>query len=469
MASYLILAGIAAALIAGIVVLWSVRYTKVGPNEVLVISGRKRVVEENGEKKTVGYRLVRGGGTFVWPIKERAQRMSLELMNLEVRTPEVYTVHGVPVAVDGVAQIKIKGDESSIETAAEHFLSRSQEDIMKTALQVTEGYMRAIIGTLSIEDIYTKRREFAQQVKEAASKDLGKMGLEIVSLTIKNINDPRGYLEALGRPRTAEVKRDAVIAEAKAEEAAKAYRYQADTKIEEARRGYEIKKAEYEADISRKKAESDLAYDLQKYKTSQLVKKEEIQVGIVEKELLTQLQEKEILRKEKELIAEVEKPADAEKYKIQALAEAEEYRCVAEARGEAEAIRSRGFAEAEVIKQKGSSEAETMHQKAEAWGEYNEAAVTEMFVNVLPELAKAVSEPLSKTEKIVLVSTGGDSAGASKVTKDVTEVIAQLPPVVESLTGVKMKEILEKVPALKGTKSADMGGAAGAAEGGPEK
>jgi flotillin len=253
------------------------------------------------------------------------------------------------------------------------------------------------------------------------------------------------------------VKRDAIIAEAKAEEEAKAYKYKADTKIEEARRGYEIKKAEYEADINKKKAESDLAYDLQKYKTSQLVKKEEIQVGIVEKELLAELQEKEILRKEKELIAEVEKPADAERYKIQALAEAEKYKRVAEAGGEAEAIKSRGFAEAEVIKQKGSSEAETMHRKAEAWSEYNEAAVTEMFVNVLPELAKAVAEPLAKTEKIVMVSTGGNSAGASKITRDVAEVIAQLPPVVEALTGVKMKEILEKVPALKGSKGSETG------------
>jgi flotillin len=454
--SYVIL-GAAAAILAGVFIIWSVRYTKVGPNEVLVISGRKRIIEEDGRRRTVGYRLVRGGGTFVWPIKEKAQRMSLELMNLEVKTPEVYTKHGVPVAVDGVAQIKIKGDEASIETAAEHFLSRSKEDVMKTALQVTEGYMRAIIGTLSIEDIYRKRKEFAQQVKEAASKDLAKMGLEIVSLTIKNITDPRGYLEALGRPRTAEVKRDAIIAEAKAEEEAKAYKYKADTKIEEARRGYEIKKAEYEADINKKKAESDLAYDLQKYKTSQLVKKEEIQVGIVEKELLAELQEKEILRKEKELIAEVEKPADAERYKIQALAEAEKYKRVAEAGGEAEAIKSRGFAEAEVIKQKGSSEAETMHRKAEAWSEYNEAAVTEMFVNVLPELAKAVAEPLAKTEKIVMVSTGGNSAGASKITRDVAEVIAQLPPVVEALTGVKMKEILEKVPALKGSKGSETG------------
>lgn len=436
--------------LAALFAIWAARYEKAGPNEVLVISGRERtVIDEEGRKKKVGYRLMHGGGTFVWPFKEQARRMSLELMNLEVKTPEVYTSHGVPVMVDGVAQIKVKGDDASIAMAAEQFLSRPRDDVMKTAMQVTEGYMRAVIGGQTIEDIYTKRKEFADKVKEATSKDLGKMGLEIISLTVKNISDPRGYLEALGRPRTAQVKRDAVIGEAKADEEAKTFRYKADTTIEHARRDHEIKKAEFESATSQKKAESDLAYELQKYKTQQLVKKEEIQVGIVEKERSIEFQEKEALRKEKELAATVLKPADAERYKIEILADAEKYKRKEEAAGDAEAIRSKGFAEAEVIKATGASEAETMHKKAESWSEYNEAAVTEMVVDILPQLAKAVAEPLSKTEKIVVISSGGDSAGASRVTKDVAEVIAQLPPVIESLTGVKMEQLVEKVPALK--------------------
>jgi flotillin len=442
--------------ISGIVLLvvfivWAEKYTKVGPNEVLIISGRKRsIIDKVGKRKTIGYRIVRGGGTFIWPIKEKISQLSLELMNLEVKTPEVYTVHGVPVAVDGVAQIKIKGDDESIAIAAEQFLSRSREEIIRTALQVTEGYMRAILGKKTIEDIYTKRTEFANEVREATSSDLAKMGLEIVSLTIRNISDPRGYLEAIGRPRIAQVKSDAIIGEAKADEEAKTYRYKADTSIEEARKNHETKVQQYSSEINRAKAESDLAYDLQKFKTAQFVKKEEIQVGIVEKELQVALEEKEILRKEKELVAEITKPAEAEKEKIKLLAEAEKYRQEAVANGEARSIKEKGFAQAEIIKAQGVSEAEAMRKKAESWAQYNEAAITELIVRVLPELAKTISEPLSKTEKIVMVSSG-DGVGASKLTADVAKVIGQLPPVIEALTGIKLEELVKRVPTLKGT------------------
>ena len=430
------------------------RYVKAGPNEVLIICGRKTtLVDAEGERRVLGYRIVRGGGTVVWPIIESLRSLSLELMNLEVKTPEVYTVHGVPVAVDGVVQIKVRGDDESIAFAAEQFLSRPLDDIMKTAVQVCDGHLRAVLGASTIEDIYTKRAEFAGKVKEAASVDLARMGMEIISLTIKVISDPRGYLEALGRPRAAQVKRDAIIGEASADEEAKTFRYQADTKIEEARRDHEMKRSEYEAEINKVKAEADLAYDLQRLKTAQSVKEEEVRLGIVEKEMQTELEEKEIVRRERELMAEVVKPAEAERQRIETLAAAERQRRETEAAGEAQAIRARGFAEAEVIKQKGLSEAETMSEKASAWGEYNEAAVSEMFVNILPKMAEAVAAPLAKTEKIVIVSNGGGDAagaGASKITRDVTNVIAQLPPMVEALTGVKLEELLKRLPGLRG-------------------
>lgn len=425
-------------------IIWAVRYAKAGPNEVLVVSGRKRTkVGPDGKKRTVGYRLVKGGGTFVWPIKERVQRLSLELMTLDVRTPEVYTVTAVPVIVDGVAQVKVKGDEDSMEIAAEEFLSKSQEEIKRTALQTVEGYMRAVIGTMTIEDIYKNRQGFAQKVVEAASRDLAKMGLEIISLTIRNVSDNQGYLEALGKPRIAQVKRDAIIGEAEAEREAKTFRYQAETRIEEARRDHEIQRAEYEAAISRQKAEADMAYDLQKFKIAQQLKREEVQVGIVEKKSMIELQELEAKRREKELEASVMRPADAEKYKIQALAEAERCRLELEAQGEAAAIKAKGFARAEAVRAEGLSEAEIMRNKAEAWSRYNEAAITEMFVNILPKLAQSVSEPLSKTEKIVVIGNG-NSAGASKITRDVAEIISQLPPVIESLTGIKLEKLVER-------------------------
>jgi flotillin len=441
---------ILAALLALFFIILASRYTKVGPNEVLIISGRRRTVRDERGSRTVGYRVLRGGGTVVWPVLEQVRSLSLELMNLEVKTPEVYTVHGVPVAVDGVAQLKIKGDDASITIAAEQFLSKSIGDITKTALQVTEGYMRAVLGTLSIEEIYTKRNEFAQRVREMAAPVLAKMGLEVVSLTIKDITDPRGYLEALGRPRIAQVKRDAAIGEARADEEAKTFRYSADTRIEEARRDFEIKKSEYEMAMAKQRAQSDLSYDLQRFKSAQEVKREEVQLSILEKQLHIELAEKEVARKEQELAATILKTAEAERQRVEILARAERFRRETEAQGEAEAIRAKGLAEAQIIKEKGGAEAATMKEKATSWGEYNEAAVTEMFINTLPKLAEAVSAPLSRTEKIIIIGGGdGGGAGAHRVTKDVAEIISQLPPVVESLTGVKLGKLLERIPSLK--------------------
>jgi flotillin len=440
-----VLAVLAAA--AGVV--WAVRYTKVGPNEVLIISGRRRTVTgPDGRRRTVGYRLVHGGGTFVWPIKEKVQRMSLELMTLEVRTPEVYTVNAIPVTVDGVAQVKIRGDEESIAIAAEQFLSRSREDVMRTVLQTLEGHMRAVLGTLTVEEIYRGRQELARRVREAASEDLHKMGMEIVSLTIRNVTDSQGYLEALARPRIAQVKRDAVKGEAEAEKEAQQARFQAETAIAQAQRDMELKKAEYEAEVKAKRAEADLSYDLHRYRMAQRVKAEEIQVGIVEREKLAELEEREVARKERELVATVLKPAQVERQRTEVLAEAERYRLEAEGLGRAEEIKARGAAEAEVIRMKGLAEAEAMRKKAESWSQYNEAAITELIVRVLPELARAVSEPLSKTERIVVVNTDASGAGASRIPADVARVVAQLPTVVESLTGLKWERLLERIPDL---------------------
>lgn len=448
------------------------RYTKVGPNQALIISGRKRVFkDEMGRVSMRGFRIVKGGGTFVWPFIEKAEILSLEILTLDVRLPEVYTINGVPITVDGVAQIKIKGDEGAIATAAEQFLGKTQLEIMRVALQTVEGHLRAIVGTLTVEEIYKNRDAFAQKVQEVAAGDLANMGLGIVSFTLKDIKDEQGYLTALGQPRIAEVKRDATIAQAEANrdstiksaqanQLGQEARFLADTKIAESQRNYEVKRAEYQSAVNQQKADADLAYDLQKYKTNQRVKAEEIQVIVVEKQRMVEVQENEIMRKQKELDATINKPADAEKYRIEALANAEKFKLQAEAEGkgqaiknigfaEADAIRARGLAEADVIKAKGYSEAEAMTKKAEAWKSYNEAAVTQMIIDKLPELARAISEPLSKTEKIVIINQGGsDSAGANKITKDITNIIAQLPPVVEALSGVDLKEVMSKLPGI---------------------
>jgi flotillin len=459
------------------------RYTKVGPNEVLVISGRDNVVRGPEGMHKIGFRIVRGGGVFVWPVFERVDVLSLELMTIDVKTPEVYTGQGVPIMVDGVAQVKVRGDDVSIRTAAEQFLSKSQSDIMNIALQTLEGHLRAILGAMTVEDVYKNRESFAGRVQEVAATDMANMGLAIVSFTIRDIRDKQGYLDALGRPRTAQVKRDAVIGQAEAdrdatiksaqaEQVGKTAKFAADTGIASASRDYQMNLAEYQASVNQKKAESDLAYDLQRYKTAQLVKKEEIQVAVVEKESLIGVQEQEIKRREKELEATIQKPAEAERTKVRTLADAERYRLETEAAGRAAAIRQQGLAEADIVKAKGLAEAEAqkakglaeaaviqaqgeamaeaMRKKAEAWEKYGQAAIVQTIAELLPTLAKNVAEPLSRIDKMVVVNSGSGGGGASKITKDVTDIIAQLPPVVEGLTGVDLAKMIQKFAAGKG-------------------
>jgi len=483
----MVIAGVAVVLFVFFMMLaiWANRYMKVGPNQVLVISGRKhRVLDPDGTTREVGFKIRKGGGVFVLPVFEKVDILSLELLTIDVQTPEVYTSKGVPVRVDGVAQIKVKGDDVSISTAAEQFLSKTTDEIKNVATQTMEGHLRAILGTMTVEDIYQNRDAFASKVQEVAASDMANMGLGIVSFTIRDIRDGQGYLEALGKPRIAQVKRDAIVAQAEADrdamirsaqasQAGQEAKYIADTKIAEAQRDYQSNVAQYQAAVNQKKAEADLAYDLQKYKTGQLVKAEEVQVNIIEKQKQIELQQQEILRKQRELEANVQKPADAERYKVETLANARKFQLEAEAAGaaaaskatgfanadvakatglaEAEANKARGLAEASIIEAQGKATAEAMRMKADSFKQYNEAAVVEMIIRILPEVAGKISEPLSKTEKMVIINTGnGSGGGASKLTGDVTQIVAQLPPVIESLTGIKLERLLAQIPALKG-------------------
>src|SRR6516162_8533551 len=478
-----VIGGVAAFLVVFFIFLgiWASRYTKVGPNQVLVVSGGKhRIVDPDGTTRDIGFRIVKGGGTFVMPVKEKVDFLSLELLTIDVQTPEVYTSKGVPVRVDGVAQIKVKGDDVSIRTAAEQFLSKAVDEIKNIAMQTLEGHLRAILGTMTVEEIYQNRDAFASKVQEVAASDMANMGLGIVSFTIRDIRDSQGYLDALGKPRISQVKRDAVIAQAEADrdamirsaqatQAGQEAKLAADTKIAEAQRDYQTNVATYQAAVNQKKAEADLAYDLQKYKTGQLVKAEEVQVSIIEKQKQIELQQQEILRKQRELEANVQKPADAERYKVETLANARKFQLETEAAGsaaaskatgfasadvakatgiaEAEAQKARGLAQADIIEAQGKATAEATRLKAEAFQQYNEAAVVEMIIRILPEVAGKISEPLAKTERMVIINSGnGPGGGASKLTGDVTQIISQLPPMIESLTGIKFEKLLEQIP-----------------------
>lgn len=432
------------------------RYVKVGPDEALIVSGRKNKLA-NGQ--IVGFRIVRGGATFVIPVLEVAKTISLGIMPLDVNS-SAYTSQGVQVTVDGVAQIKIDSSVEAIATAAEQFLSLKEEEIKNIGTQTLEGHLRSIVGSLTVEEINQNRDVFAQKVQELAAGDLANMGLRIISFTIREIKDTNGYLESLGKAQIARVQRDAIIGQAEAKrdadiksaeamQAGQTAKLLAETKVAESSRDKEIKVAEYETLLNVKKAEADLSYDRQKYITDQEVQKEAMQVEIVKKQKQIELQEQETLRREKELDATVKKPADAERYRAEVYAEAERitkskeadgqsYAIRAEGLARAEAIKAAGLAEAEVIKAKGEAEAAAMLKKAEAYKQFNDAAMAQMIIEKLPEIASAIAQPLAKTEKIIMI---GDS-GASKLTKDVTSIVAQLPETVKSLTGIDLTDII---------------------------
>ena len=451
--------------------------TVAGPNEAVIRSGGGRE-----PKVTVGGRVI------VLPVFFKAQRLSLEVMTLPVETAKVYTSEGVAVTVDGVAQVKVARGDEAIRTAAQQFLGKLREEIARVALQTLEGAQRAILGTMTVEEIYQDRESFAQSVGEVAGPHMANMGLEIVSFTIRDIRDDQGYLDALGRKRTAEVTRDAEIGEAEATRDAtirradadrdagigqaqanrdrEAARFEADTKIAESERDFNVEKARYEQETNARRAEAELAYQLQEAKTRQDIREQELQVEVVERTKQIEVEQQEIARREKELDAGVKRPAEAERYRLETVATGEKAQTVAAAEadaetiklrgeGEAQAIRARGEAEADAIRAQGFAEADAMQTKAEAWKQYGQAAMIDKLLTSLPEVAAAVSQPLAQTDRIVMIGGGGDgSIGASKLTGDVTKIVSQLPDLVESLTGIDILGTLKNLPRIATTDGA---------------
>ncbi|XP_042235729.1 flotillin-1-like isoform X4 [Homarus americanus] len=415
-----------------------------GPNEALVISGcchRKPL-------------LVPGGRAFVWPTVQQVQRISLNVMTLNVESPRVYTAQGVPISVTGIAQVKVQGQyEEMLLAACEQFLGKTELEVQQVALETLEGHQRAIMGSMSVEEIYKDRKKFNQNVFEVASSDLINMGITVLSYTLKDIHDDEGYLDALGMARTAEVKRDARIGEAEAtkdsqikealaEEQRMAAKYINDTEIAKAQRDFELKKATYDMEVQAKKAEAELAYELQAAKTRQKIKEEQMQIKVVERTQEILIQDQEIQRREKELEATIKQPADSEKFKLEKLAEASRNRSLLEAEAEAESIRVKGEAEAYSVEAKARAEALIMQQKAEAQKEYKEAAMLEMFLEILPKVAAEVAAPLSQAKKLTMVSSGNSEIGAAKLTGEVMEIIAHVPLMVKKMTGVDVTKSL---------------------------
>jgi flotillin len=432
-------------------------YRKAGPHEALIVYGFR------------GKRVVTGHGTIVFPMIENCHNLSLELMSFDVAPQQdLYTRQGVAVTVEAVAQIKVKSDVESVYTAAEQFLTKSDQERESLIRLVMEGHLRGIIGQLTVEEIVKQPEMVGDRMRGTCADDMNKMGLEVISFTIKEVRDKNEYITNMGKPDVARIKRDADVATAEAErdtaikramatrEAAVA-KAQADqervlaetlsqAKQAESQRDLEVKKAQYLEVSKRQQAQADKAYDIQSNVMQQQVITESVRVQQVEKEGQVKVQDAEISRREKELIATVLKGAEIERQRIETIAAAEKQRLIAEAEGHASAIRAQGEAEAEIIFKKGEAEAKAMNVKAAAYQEYNQAAVVDKLITGLPEIVKALAAPLANVDKITIVSTGnGDTAGMNKITGDIASMAAQVPALFEALSGMPLKELLGKV------------------------
>ncbi len=453
----LVISGLMVLAILFLMTMFARLYRKAGPHQALVVYGVR------------GTRIIKGRGTVIFPMVETYRELSLQLMSFDVAPQQdLYTVQGVAVTVEAVAQIKVKSDPESIVTAAEQFLTKTDSEREGLIRLVMEGHLRGIIGQLSVEQLVKEPEFVGDRVRTTCADDMTKMGLEVISFTIKEIRDKNEYITNMGRPDISRIKRDAEIATAEAERDTAIKRADADraaavakaqaaqervlaetlsaAKQAESQRDLEIKKAQYQETVKRQQATADKAYDIQANIMQQQVTAEAVKVRQVEKEQEIKVQEAEIIRHEKELIATNLKQAEVERQRIETLAQAERNRRVYEAEGRASAIRAEGEAEAEIILKKGEAEARAMNVKAEAYQEYNQAAVVDKLITNMPEVVRALAAPLANIDKITIVSTGnGSSAGMHKITGDITEMAAQIPALFETLSGMKMSELLGKV------------------------
>jgi flotillin len=473
-------------------------YRKVGPNQALIVYGSKAP------------RVITNGGTFVTLFREEATYFSLELMSFDVAPrQDLYTNQGVAVNVEAVTQLKVRSDRDSILTAAEQFLSKSDEEREGLIRLVMEGHLRGIVGQLTVEQLVKEPEMVSEKMRSISSSDLTKMGLDVVSFTIKEVRDNNDYITNMGRPEIERIKKEANIAAAQAArdtqiQQAAAMREsaiaksQADqarveaeaasqTKQAEYQRDLSLKKASYDAEVKKEQASADKAYDIQANVMQQQVVEESTRVQEIERTAQVKVQEAEIKRRQLELEATVLKSADADRQRVETVAEAERRRLALEAQGRAEAlraqsaaeaeaarvrgqaeaemakvrglaeadiIRARGLAEAEAIRAKGEAEAEAMRVKAEAYHEYNQAAVLDKLLTGLPEMVRALAEPLSKVDRVTIVSTGSDGhnggVGASRLTGDVVNMLAQVPAIFEMLSGgVKLEDLVSRIPGLQ--------------------
>ncbi len=466
-------------------------YRKVGPNRALIVYGRG------------GTKVLVGGGAVVMPLFQRADEFNLELMSFDVAPNYfLYTNQGIPIKVEAITQLKVENEDDKIKRAANQFLSKSEVDRESMVRQVMEGHLRGIVGQLTVEQLVKDPELVSARMRETVAADLDKMGLEVVSFTLKDVTDESGYIQNMSRPEIARNKQVAEIAEAEAtrnvsmrqaetlRESAQARakadqdRVQAETLSKaaqaQAQRDLEVKEAEYTATVAQQKAQADRAYDIQSSITQQKQVEETTKVNLIQKQQEIKVQQAEAERRAAELTATVQRQAEAERERIRILAEAEQQRAVIEAEGkakaivmqlqseaegkakavrleaeaeaaairargeaEAEALRLRGMAEAEALRAKGMAEAEARQRQVEALNLQGQAAIVDSALKVLPQVAASLFEAYGRIGNVTYVASGQGGEGVTnRVGQEIAGMVPLLGAVFESTTGLKLRDLI---------------------------
>lgn len=424
----------------------------------------------SGLKKEPKY--VIGRSSIRIPFLQRMDKLMLKMISVDVKTEDsVPTNDYINVNIDSAVKVKVSSDPAKMKIAASNFLNKNEEYIRSSVVDVLQGNVREIIGQMKLEEIVQDRKKFADKVQENAAPDMAKMGLDIVSFNVQNVTDNGNVIENLGIDRVvsisksaqisrAESERDIAVAKASAEKQANDARVEAETAIAEQNNALEIKKQELKKQSDIKKAEADAAYEIQEQEQRKTIEIATADANIAKQEKEAEIKEKEIAVKEKSLDAEVKKQADAEKYARIQKADADKYE--AEQRAEAEKItklkeaeaiqarsiaeaegtKAKGIAEAEAIKAKGLAEAEAMEKKAEAMAKYGKAAMTDMIIKVLPQMAEAIAKPLESIDKVSIIGGAGDS-GMSTISDNVPQILAKTIESVKETTGFDLTEVMK--------------------------
>ena len=465
--------------VALLIILLCMGYVKAPPDMAFIISGIK--------KKS---KVVIGKASIRIPFFERLDKLNLRLIPIDVKTSNaVPTADYININVDATVNVKISNQPDKLRLAAENFLNKNTEYIANVAREVLEGNVREIVGRMRLEEMVSDRQKFAELVKENAEPDLAAMGLDIISFNVQNFVDGNDVIENLGIDNIVKIKKAAAIARAESERDIKVAQAAADkesndaavaaqTEIAKKQNELAIKKSELQMEADTKKAMADAAYEIQKEEQRKTIEITTANADIAKQEREIELKQKEVAVKERALEAEVKKQAEAEKYAAQqkadaalyqrqkeaeaqqfeaqriaeakkAQAEADRYSKEQEAQGirafgeaEAAAVRAKGVAEAEAIQAKGLAEAEAMEKKAEAYAKYNKAAVAEMMIKVLPDIAGKIAEPLSQIDKITIISGGDGANGVDQVAGNVPAVMTKLFESMKETTGIDLANII---------------------------